>query len=32
MITKDHLIEFYGINTPGVGEYKTIFPNTFDDI
>lgn len=32
LISKDHMIDMIGINTPGVGNYKPIIRNTFDEI
>jgi hypothetical protein len=32
LISKDHLIDMLGVNTPGVGNYKPIIRNTFDEI
>jgi len=32
LISKDHMIDMIGVNTPGVGNYQPIIRNTFDEI
>ena len=32
LINKEYMIDQLGVNTPGVGNYKPIIPNTFEDI
>ena len=32
LINKEYMIDNLGVNTPGVGNYKPIIPNTFEDI
>ena len=32
LITKDHMIDMIGVNTPGVGNYKPIVRNTFEEV
>ena len=32
LISKEHLIDMYGKDTPGAGSYKPLVHNTFDEI
>ena len=32
LISKDHLVDMLGVNTPGVGNYNPINRKTFDEI